>query len=141
MVGAYDPNNIFTKIISGDLPSHKVYEDDVCIAIMDIMPESKGHMLVIPKEGSRNLLDADPSVLAQIIERVQKLANAAKDALQADGILLRQSSEEVAGQTVYHLHFHIIPCYVGQKRGNHASNTASNDELAALAEKIKSTIN
>lgn len=140
MVGSYDPKNIFTKIIAGELPSHKVFEDDTCIAIMDIMPESKGHMLVIPKEGSRNLLDADPQVLAQIIQRVQTLAKAAKSALHADGILLRQSSEEVAGQTVYHLHFHIIPCYVGQKRGAHSSNTASNEELAAVADKIKAAI-
>ena len=140
MAGAYDPNNIFTKIIAGELPSHKVYEDDVCISIMDIMPESNGHILVIPKQGSRNLLDVDPKDLSDVMERVQKLAVATKHAMNADGILLRQSSEEVAGQTVYHLHFHIIPCYVGQKRGSHVSNSSSNDELAAQAELIKAAI-
>ena len=140
MSGAYDPNNIFTKIIAGELPSHKVYEDDVCISIMDIMPESNGHILVIPKQGSRNLLDVDPKVLSDVMARVQKLAVATKHAMNADGILLRQSSEEVAGQTVYHLHFHIIPCYVGQKRGSHVSNSSSNDELAAQAELIKAAI-
>jgi histidine triad (HIT) family protein len=133
---SYDPDNIFTKIIAGDIPSHKVYEDDVCISIMDIMPEAPGHVLVVPKAGSRNLLDADPEALAAVIQRVQKIGNAVKKAMNADGILLRQSSEESAGQTVYHLHFHLIPCHENVKRKDHVSGTTANEELAANCEKI-----
>ena len=138
MSGAYDPNNIFTKIIAGELPSHKVYEDDVCVSIMDIMPESRGHILVIPKQGSRNLLDVEPEVLSSVMERVQKLAVATKHAMNADGILLRQSSEEVAGQTVYHLHFHIIPRWSDQPlRGHAAGEMADIAQLEAIAEQIR----
>lgn len=138
MAGHYDPNNIFTRIIAGDIPSHKVFEDDVCISIMDIMPESRGHVLVIPKQGSRNLVDADPEVLGDVMKRVQSIAVAVKKAMHADGILLRQSSEEVAGQTVYHLHFHIIPCYAGQRRNRHGEVKTSEEDLIEICEHIKS---
>lgn len=137
---SYDPENIFTKIIAGDIPSHKVYEDDVCISIMDIMPEAPGHVLVVPKNGSRNLLDADPASLAEVIKRVQKIGNAVKTAMNADGILLRQSSEEAAGQTVFHLHFHLIPCHNDVARRDHVSGTTANEELAANCEKIKAAL-
>lgn len=140
MTAIYDPANIFTKIIAGDIPSHKVYEDDVCISIMDIMPESKGHVLVIPKKGARNLIDVAPEDLAETMKRVQKIAVGVKKSMSADGLLLRQSSEEVAGQTVYHLHFHLIPCYAGQKRGKHVTNTATNEELAETAALIAAAI-
>lgn len=140
MTGRYDPNNIFTKIISGDIPSHNVYEDEICISIMDIMPESKGHVLVIPKAGARNLIDVDPADLAELIKRVQKIAVAVKKTMHADGILLRQSSEEVAGQTVYHLHFHIIPCYAGKQNNKHVTNATMNEELAETAALIKAAI-
>ncbi len=140
MTGRYDPNNIFSKIIAGDIPSHHVYEDQICVSIMDIMPESKGHVLVIPKQGARNLIDVNPEDLAELIKRVQKIAVAVKKAMNADGILLRQSSEEVAGQTVYHLHFHIIPCYAGQRNNQHAANTTMNEELAQTAAQIKAAL-
>jgi len=137
MSSSYNPDNIFTKIIAGDIPSHKVFEDDVCLAIMDIMPESRGHVLVIPKIGSRNLLDVDPEDLAKLMKRVQKIAVAVNSSMRADGILLRQSSEEVAGQTVYHLHFHIIPCYAGKRRNRHGEVEVSQDDLAEIAEHIR----
>ncbi|MCF4099902.1 HIT family protein [Maritalea mediterranea] len=137
---SYDPDNIFTKIIAGEIPSHKVYEDNVCISIMDIMPEAPGHVLVVPKQGSRNLLDADADTLADVIKRVQKIGNAVKKAMNADGILLRQANEEAAGQTVYHLHFHLIPCHKNVSRRDHVSGTTANEELAANCEKIKAAL-
>jgi len=140
MSDSYDSDNLFAKIIAGEIPSHKVYEDDVCLSIMDIMPESRGHVLVIPKIGSRNLIDADPDVLAEIIKRVQKIAVAVKSSMQADGILLRQSNEEVAGQTVYHLHFHIIPCYAGQRRSRHGEVEVSDENLAEIATHIQEAL-
>ncbi|MCZ4272902.1 HIT family protein [Maritalea porphyrae] len=140
MPSSYDPNNIFTKIIAGDIPSHKIFEDDVCVSIMDIMPESRGHVLVVPKKGARNLIDVDPDDLAELMKRVQKIAVAVKKSMRADGILLRQSSEEVAGQTVYHLHFHIIPCYAGQRRNRHGEVEVSNDDLAEIAEHIRAAL-
>lgn len=140
MPSSYEPNNIFTKIIAGDIPSHKVFEDEVCISIMDIMPESRGHVLVIPKKGARNLIDVDPENLAELMKRVQKIAVAVKNSMRADGILLRQSSEEVAGQTVYHLHFHIIPCYAGKRRNRHGEVEVSNEDLAEIAGHISAAI-
>ena len=109
MSATYDDNNIFAKILRGEIPSFKVYEDDDTLAFMDVMPQSPGHTLVIPKAGSRNLLDADPAVLSKTIPVVQKIAVAAKKAFAADGIQLVQFNEPASGQTVYHLHFHIIP--------------------------------
>ena len=110
---AYDPNNIFAKIIRGEIPSHKVYEDADVLAMMDIFPQSRGHLLVIPKAPSRNLLDADPAVLAAAIVQVQRLAKAVQKALSPDGIRIVQFNEAPAGQSVFHLHFHVIPVYQG----------------------------
>ena len=110
---AYDPDNIFTKIIKGEIPCHKVYEDDETLAFMDIMPQSQGHTLVIPKTGSRNLLDADPAVLADLIQKTRTVAAAVMKATGADGFRIMQFNEAPAGQTVFHLHFHIIPIYEG----------------------------
>lgn len=137
---SYDPDNIFTKIIAGDIPSHKVFEDEMCVAIMDIMPEAPGHVLVVPKSGSRHLFDADPDILAALIKRVQTIGNAVKKAMKADGILLRQSSEEAAGQTVFHLHFHLIPCHKNVSRRDHAANTTHNEELAENCAKIRAEL-
>ena len=136
-MAAYDPDNIFAKILAGTIPSHKVYEDADVLAIMDVFPQSRGHTLVIPKAPSRNLLDADPKVLAAVIPTVQKIARAVVAATKADGFRLVQFNEEVAGQTVFHLHFHIIPFYEGQAIGRHAAgNRADDTELAALARDI-----
>ncbi|MBS0270934.1 MAG: HIT family protein, partial [Proteobacteria bacterium] len=105
----YDANNIFAKILRGEIPCHKVYEDADAVVFMDVMPQSPGHVLVVPKVPSRNLLDADPAVLTKVIPLVQKVATAAKAAFAADGISIAQFNEPAGGQTVFHLHFHIIP--------------------------------
>ena len=105
----YDDANIFARILRGEIPSQRVYEDAETVAFMDVMPQGPGHLLVVPKAPSRNLLDADPAVLARLIPVVQKLARAAKTAFAADGVTVMQFNEPASGQTVFHLHFHIIP--------------------------------
>jgi histidine triad (HIT) family protein len=138
---AYDPDNIFAKIIAGQIPGHKVYEDADTLAIMDVFPQSRGHVLVIPKAGSRNLLDADPAVLAASMPVVQKIARAVKEATNADGLRLVQFNEAPAGQSVFHLHFHVIPVYAGENVGPHASGSKADDaQLAALAQEIAARI-
>lgn len=111
---AYDPANIFAKIIRGELPCHKVYEDAHTLVFMDIMPRSVGHALIIPKAPSRNILDARHEDLAHAIATVQKVARAAKAAFKADGITLSQFSEPAGGQVVFHTHFHVLPRYEGE---------------------------
>jgi histidine triad (HIT) family protein len=132
----YDSDNIFGKILRGEIPCHRVYEDDHALAFMDVMPQSPGHLLVVPKTPSRNLLDADPTVLSALMPVVQKLARAAKDAFEADGITVTQFNEAAAGQTVFHLHFHILPRYDAQPLKAHSGKMEDNDVLAAQAEKI-----
>ena len=109
----YDPENIFAKILKGEIPSFKLYEDAETYAFMDIMPRADGHLLVIPKAPARNLLDVQPEQLAACMTTVQKLATAAKKAFEADGITLQQFSEAAGGQEVFHLHFHVIPRHTG----------------------------
>lgn len=133
---SYDPDNIFAKILRGEIPCHKIYEDDAVLSFMDVMPQSPGHALVIPKKGSRNLLDADPEVVAATIMRVQFIANAVKMAMSADGIRVVQFNETAAGQTVFHLHFHIIPIYDGRSLTTHSQTMADHKELSDQAEKI-----
>ncbi|MFB9951999.1 HIT family protein [Rhizobium puerariae] len=133
---AYDSNNIFGKILRGEIPCHRIYEDADTLAFMDVMPQSPGHLLVIPKAPSRNILDADPAVLAKLIPVVQKLARAAKEAFEADGITVIQFNEPASGQTVYHLHFHVIPRYEGLALKPHSGQMEDNGVLAANAEKI-----
>lgn len=131
---AYDPQNIFARILRGEFPSHRVYEDETVLAIMDVFPQSRGHTLVIPRATSRNLLDADPAVLSSVMPTVQRIARAVVAATGADGIRVAQFNELAAGQTVYHLHFHLIPAYAGIEPGRHASGSRADDaELAALA--------
>ncbi len=137
---AYDDNNIFAKILRGEIPSHKLYEDDHTLAFMDVMPQAPGHLLVIPKAGSRNLLDADPQVLARTIAVVQKLAVAARDAFDADGVFIGQFNEPAAGQTVFHLHFHVIPRHEGEALKPHSGVMADGEVLKAHAEKIRAAL-
>jgi histidine triad (HIT) family protein len=106
---AYDPQNIFAKILRGELPCHKVYEDDRALAFLDIMPRAPGHTLVLPKASARNLLDVTPDDLAHVMKVAQKIAIAAKTVFAADGITLQQFSEPAGGQIVFHLHVHVIP--------------------------------
>lgn len=134
---AYDDSNIFAKILRGEIPSHRVYEDDHAIAFMDVMPQAAGHTLVVPKSPSRNLLDADPQALAQLIPIVQKVAVAAKEAFAADGITVIQFNEPAAGQTVYHLHFHVIPRIEGVALKPHSGTMEDPAVLAAHAEKLR----
>ena len=133
---AYDPQNVFGKILRGEFSSHKVYEDADLLAVMDVFPQSRGHLLVIPKAPSRNLLDADPKVLSAVMPTLQKLARAVVAATRADGLRLAQFNEAPAGQTVFHLHFHLIPIYEGIEMGRHGGGKADDAELAALAESI-----
>ena len=133
---AYDPANLFAKMIAGAIPATKVFEDDVILVIMDIFPQSRGHTLVIPKVGSRNLLDAAPSDVSKIAAYLPRLARAVKDATGADGIQLVQYNEAPAGQSVFHLHFHLIPAYEGIALGRHGQGRADDGELQALAKSI-----
>ena len=137
---AYDPANIFGKIIRGEIPAHKVYEDADVLVMMDIFPQSKGHTLVIPKAASRNLYDADPATLARTIGHVQRVANAVRQALQPDGIRIVQFNEAPAGQSVFHLHFHVIPAYEGVELGRHGQGKADDAELAAQAKAIAAAL-
>jgi histidine triad (HIT) family protein len=136
MSGSYDSNNIFAKILRGEIPCHRVYEDDHALAFMDVMPQSPGHLLVIPKTASRNILDADPGVLSKLMPVVQKLAKAAQQAFDADGITVTQFNEAAAGQTVFHLHYHIVPRYDGQVLKPHSGQMEDNEVLADNAEKV-----
>jgi histidine triad (HIT) family protein len=137
---SYDSSNIFAKILRGEIPCHKVYEDDDAIVFMDVMPQSPGHTLVVPKAPSRNLLDADAAVLAKIVPLVQKVAVAAKKAFDADGISIAQFNEPAGGQTVFHLHFHVMPRYEGQPLHLHAREMEDGSVLAANAEKLKAAL-
>jgi len=110
---AYDPNNIFAKILRGEFPCHKVYEDDKAIAFLDIMPRAPGHTLVLPKAPARNLLDIAPADLAHVMQVAQKIAQAQMRAFNADGITLQQFNESAGGQVVFHLHVHVIPRHEG----------------------------
>jgi histidine triad (HIT) family protein len=113
----YDPDNIFMKIMRGELPCHKVYEDEKTFVFMDIMPRSQGHALVVPKTGSRNILDAEAEDLAHILRTVQMIARAAMTAFKADGVTVAQFSEPAGGQVIFHTHFHVLPRWEGVEMG------------------------
>ena len=108
-MASYDSNNIFAKILRGELPSHKVFEDERTFAFLDIMPQAAGHTLVIPKTAARNILDVAPDELANLIKVTQKIAQTAVQVFAADGVNIFQFNEPAAGQTVFHLHFHVVP--------------------------------
>ena len=133
---AYDPDNIFGKMLRGEIPSHKVHEDGDVLVTMDIYPQSRGHTLIIPKSPSRNLLDARPEALQAAIYWTQRVARAVREATGAAGIRIAQFNEEPAGQTVFHLHFHVIPVYADSGLAQHRSGRADDAELAELAEAI-----
>jgi histidine triad (HIT) family protein len=108
-MSSYDPSNVFAKILRGELPSHKVYEDDRAFAFLDIMPRAAGHTLVIPKAPARNILDIKPDDLAYVMQVAQKVARAAMTVFSADGVTVQQFNEPAGGQVVFHLHVHVIP--------------------------------
>jgi len=136
----YDDSNIFARILRGEIPAHKVYEDEQVLAFMDVMPQGVGHTLVVPKSPSRNLLDADPAVLGVLMAVTQKIAAAAKEAFKADGVMIVQYNEPAAGQTVFHLHIHVIPRFEGVELQRHAREMEKPEVLAANAEKIKQAL-
>lgn len=137
---SYDQNNVFARILRGELPSHKVYEDDLVLAMMDISPSSPGHLLVIPKAASRNLFDASDATLAALLPVVQRLAKAALVGMGADGVEIRQFNEAPAGQTVFHLHVHIIPRWHDQPIRPHGAGAEKPEVLAANAERIRQAV-
>lgn len=137
---AYHLDNIFARILRGELPCHKVYEDDDVFAFMDIMPRIDGHTLVIPKAAARNLLDVAPEALGPLMVGVQRIAIAARTAMAADGITLHQFSEAAAGQVVFHLHFHVMPRKAGDVLRAPASAMAPADVLADHAARIRAAL-
>ena len=140
--GSYDPDNIFAKIIKGEMPCVKVFEDEHTLAFMDVFPQTRGHVLVIPKKGqTRNLLDVSGDTLGHVMNTVQKISRAVNKALIPDGIVITQFNGAPAGQTVFHLHVHIIPRYENTNVVAHASGQmADMDELANLAAQIKAAL-
>ncbi len=134
---AYDNDNIFARILRGEMPCHKVYEDTHTIAFMDIMPRGDGHCLVLPKSAARNLLDVSAEDLAHVMETVRKLSQAVMRAFQADGVTVQQFNEPAGGQIVFHLHVHIIPRFDGVKLRPHTGDMEDPDVLKANAEKIR----
>jgi histidine triad (HIT) family protein len=137
---AYDSDNVFAKILRGELPAHKVYEDADTFAFMDIMPRCNGHTLVIPKAPVRNIFDASAVQLAACIETVQKVGVAAMKAFAADGLTLLQANEGAGGQVVFHLHFHVMPRWQGRPLGPPASAMEKPEVLAAGAERIRQAL-
>ncbi|AXF45647.1 HIT family protein [Acinetobacter johnsonii] len=136
---AYDEQNIFARILRGELPAIKVYEDDQVLAFMDIMPQADGHTLVIPKTPAVTLLDLPADAAAYIIQVVQKVAKAIEVGLDAKGIVLMQLSGAAAGQTVPHVHFHLIPSSV-HELGKHALQMGDQEKIKAQAEKIRAAL-
>jgi histidine triad (HIT) family protein len=139
-MSAYDPNNIFAKILRGEIPCHKVYEDADTIAFMDIMPQADGHVLVLPKKPSRNLLDADPAIFPSLTKTVQNVARAVKKAFSADGVLIQQFNEAASGQTIYHLHVHVLPRMEGIALHPHTGKMADPELLAKHAQMIRAAL-
>ena len=136
----YDPDNIFGKILRGEIPAHKVYEDEHSLAFMDVMPQGEGHTLVIPKAPSRGLLDAEPQTLAALIGTVQRVGRAVKAAFDADGLTLFQYNEPAGGQTVFHLHFHLVPRHDGVPLKRREGGMADNAVLAERAARIRAAL-
>ena len=136
----YDQNNVFAKILRGEIPAFKVYEDAHALSFMDAMPQSEGHTLVIPKVEARNLFDIAPAALADLIKATQHVAKGVKAAFQPDGIRIIQFNEPAAGQTVFHIHFHIVPCYEGKEIRSHGRDWADKELLAQQAEKIRAAL-
>jgi len=137
---AYDKNNIFAKILGGEIPTVKVYEDAKTLAFMDVMPEADGHVLVVPKEGAENILDLSADGMAAMMATVQKVAKAVDKALEPDGILLKQYNRPAAGQSVFHVHFHIVPRWEGAALAPHGKVMVEAARLEPIAAKIRSAL-
>jgi len=139
-MAAYDPNNIFAKILRGELPCYKIYEDDKALAFLDIMPRAPGHTLVLPKAPARNILDIAPDDLAHVVKVAQKIAKVSVQAFGADGVTIQQFNESAGGQVVFHLHVHVIPRKEGIALKPPAAVKEEPDVLAAQAKNLASAL-
>ncbi|RZT93941.1 histidine triad (HIT) family protein [Advenella incenata] len=137
---AYDSQNIFAKILRTEAPSFKIYEDDKTYAMMDIMPQTRGHLLILTKEPAETLLDLSVEGAQACVATAKKIAPALLEVTKADGFILSQFNNEIAGQTVYHVHFHLVPRYIGQTVERHGRVKGDMDEIAALAQQIAAAI-
>jgi histidine triad (HIT) family protein len=136
----YDSSNVFAKILRGELPAHKVYEDAETLAFMDIMPRCEGHTLVVPKTPARNLFDARPEQLTHCMRTVQKVSKAVMKAFDAHGITIQQFNERAGGQVVFHLHFHLLPRWEGLALGPHTGRMEKPEVLSQNAERIRKAL-
>jgi histidine triad (HIT) family protein len=137
---SYDPNNIFAKILRGELPSYKIYEDDKAMAFLDIMPRAPGHALVLPKAPARNILDINPEDLAHVMKVAQKIAQASMQAFGAQGVTIQQFNEGAGGQVVFHLHVHVIPRHDGVPMKPPATYKEKPEVLAGHAGKLAAAL-
>jgi histidine triad (HIT) family protein len=137
---SYDPNNIFAKILRGELPAYKIYEDDKAFAFLDIMPRATGHSLVLPKSPARNILDVNPDDLAHVMKVAQKIAQASMQAFGAQGVTIQQFNEGAGGQVVFHLHVHVIPRHDGVPMRPPATHKEKPEILAAHAAKLAAAL-
>ena len=137
---AYDANNIFARIVRGEIPCHKVYEDADSLAFMDIMPQAEGHTLVIPKDAGEDIHSTPPESLAAAVRTTQKVARAVQKVFAPPGIMIAQLNGAAAGQSVFHLHFHVIPRYAGKDLGIHAARQADAAMLAEHAARLRAAL-
>jgi histidine triad (HIT) family protein len=137
---SYDPDNIFARILRGEIPCQKVYQDEHTLAFMDIMPQSDGHTLVVPKAEAENIFDIPAEALAAAARTTQRIARAVRKAFEPPGMMITQLNGAPAGQSVFHLHFHIIPRYDGQSMRVHANRMADPEVLAGHAERIRACL-
>ena len=137
---AYDTNNVFARILRSEIPAHKVYEDDLTLAFMDVMPQAEGHTLVIPKVAAETLFDLPEDALAATIVTTQRVARAVKKAFDAPGIMIAQLNGSEAGQSVFHIHFHVIPRNGGINLRLHARDMADQKILAEHAARVRAAL-
>lgn len=137
---AYDQNNIFAKILRGEMPAQKFYEDELTIAILDVMPQSEGHSLVIPKCAAENIFELQPEYASAVMRSGQLVARTVRDVFQADGITLMQFNGVEAGQTVFHFHLHVIPRYAGRPLRSHGRGMADPGMLAGQAARLRTAL-
>lgn len=137
---AYDDNNPFAKILRGELPAYKIYEDEETLAFMDIMPRGNGHCLVIPKRPARNIMDVESDSLAALMRSVQKVARASMKAFDAQGVTIQQFNEQAGGQIVFHLHVHVIPRFEGVSLRPHTGQMEDQDVLEENARKMRAAL-
>ncbi len=137
---AYDPNNIFAKILRGEVASCRVYEDEHTLAIMDVMPQADGHTLVLPKSPAENIFDLDPDAATAVIRTAQKIARGVRTAFAADGVTLMQFNGAAAGQTVFHFHLHVLPRHADRPLHSHGRRMADPATLEEHARRIREAL-